>query len=560
MPPMGGGHLVHRSVALALVVLAGGLCLAMPFWGDQALFTVYGRQLSEGAVLYRDVFDLKQPGIFAFYAAGGTLFGFTEVGIHAFELIYWLAFSAFALAVLRPHFRSGWAVSLVPVFTVGVYYLGARIIDLTQVEILVAFPLLVAWWLIDRGDPRTRWGLSLWAAAGAATAAVVLLKHLYLLIIVAFLVYAALRARRRGVETARTARGVAAFVAALLVPLLVVAIYFGTHGQLERIWWAYFDLAPRARFLDPEPVGHLTTGAGRFLVMHAPVVILAVVGSVRALREGQPRQLDLVVAMTLWIGLGTVALVIQFWGVWHWLLLTVPVGILAALGAEGIVSAARGHPTAHRVPLVLAAGVLGGTGFLIGTEAARMHRWAFVIVAVGIGAAIVTEMRAGRPRLRSASRSTLAAALAVSAGLAMVTPVNKVWTLMAHDLGTTTEAREAIRAAMYDSYRAADEDLDTLGSREGEPGSLYVFGDPVLLLRADRPQPVPIHGWGPEKLDGRAWGELHRDLREAAPSHIVVSAFAEAVISRRYPQLLSFLESEYDPTFVGSTGVWHTRR
>ena len=103
-------------------------------WGDQALFAVYARELTRGAVLYRDLFDLKPPGIFLFYAAGGLLFGFTEVGIHLFELLYWLAFSAFAIVALRPYFRTHWAAPLVPVFTVVVYYLRADTLDLTEVE------------------------------------------------------------------------------------------------------------------------------------------------------------------------------------------------------------------------------------------------------------------------------------------------------------------------------------------------------------------------------------------------------------------------------------------
>ena len=61
---------VLDAAAAALVVFTGALCLALPFWGDQALFTVYARQLAEGAVLYRDIFDVKQPGIFLFYLFG----------------------------------------------------------------------------------------------------------------------------------------------------------------------------------------------------------------------------------------------------------------------------------------------------------------------------------------------------------------------------------------------------------------------------------------------------------------------------------------------------------
>lgn len=132
------------------MVLTGVLCLALPFWGDQALFTVYARQLAGGAVPYPDIFDVKQPGIFVFYLLGASLFGYTEVGIDLFKLLYWLGFSLFALAALRPYFSTRWGRSLVPVFTVAVYYLHAGLLDLTQIEILVGFPILVAWSMLVR--------------------------------------------------------------------------------------------------------------------------------------------------------------------------------------------------------------------------------------------------------------------------------------------------------------------------------------------------------------------------------------------------------------------------
>jgi hypothetical protein len=113
------------------------------------------------------------------------IFGFTEMGIHLLELVYWLGFSIFAVTALRPYFKTPWAAPLVAVFTVVVYYLYAGVIDLTQLEILVAFPLLLAWWLIDRAHPNTGQGLDS-TVAGLMAAAVVLLKHLYLLIVLAF--------------------------------------------------------------------------------------------------------------------------------------------------------------------------------------------------------------------------------------------------------------------------------------------------------------------------------------------------------------------------------------
>ena len=59
---------------LAAVILVGLIHLPYPFDGDQALFTTGASKIYRGATLYRDFWDLKQPGIFGFYLLGGVLF------------------------------------------------------------------------------------------------------------------------------------------------------------------------------------------------------------------------------------------------------------------------------------------------------------------------------------------------------------------------------------------------------------------------------------------------------------------------------------------------------
>ena len=93
-------------LALAAVLLLGLLHLPHPLGGDQALFLVGAQRLHEGALLYRDFWDVKQPAIFLFYLLGGDLFGFHEVGIHAFELLYMLALSVVLQRTLRGYFHS----------------------------------------------------------------------------------------------------------------------------------------------------------------------------------------------------------------------------------------------------------------------------------------------------------------------------------------------------------------------------------------------------------------------------------------------------------------------
>jgi hypothetical protein len=57
--------------ALAMVVVLGGLKVYTPLDGDQALFLYTAQSIDAGGVLYVDVWDLKQPGIFWFYGAAG---------------------------------------------------------------------------------------------------------------------------------------------------------------------------------------------------------------------------------------------------------------------------------------------------------------------------------------------------------------------------------------------------------------------------------------------------------------------------------------------------------
>jgi hypothetical protein len=550
-----------NALALSLVVLAGGLCLPMPFWGDQAMFTVFARELTQGAVLYRDLFDIKQPGIFVFYALGGLLFGFNEIGIRLFELVYWLAFSVFALVTLPPYFTTRWGAALVPVFTIVVYYLYAGLLDLTQVEILVAFPLLVAWWLIDQADPGTRAGLRRHATAGLAAAAVVLLKHLYLLIILAFLGYAGLRSVRRGFPIADIKRSLAVFLLTLVVPLLIVGAYFAAHGQLERIWWAYFEMAPASQLMRPRHYDYLIAGARRFMIGHAPFLILAGLGCVYVMRLRARPHLDLVVGMVLWGALGAVAVIfLQGWNEYKWPLFTIPLGILAVVGIEALGAMAGSFGRKPRL-LVLAAGAaIGILTFVVGKPVPQLQTRLLLSVIIGACAGVAAELRAMSPRPHRVMLLALAAALAVSIGLAAIGPVNKIRTLMAYDFALTAAGRTAFQRSWNLSYLAADKDLEVLRSGNPLPGPFHVFGDQVLLLRANRRLAVPIPGWGPWFLDDRAWQELNSDLRSTLPPYIIVGADLESYIRGRSPAIMDLIASRYNVAFVGESGTWYVRR
>jgi hypothetical protein len=546
------------ALALGLVLLAGGICLAMPFSSDQAIFTVHARQLTRGALLYRDIFEFRQPGIFIFYAVSGQLFGFTEVGIHLFELIYWLVFSIFALVALRPYFTAAWAAPLVPIFTVVAYYCHAGVFDLTQIETLVAFPILVAWWLIDRADPGTRDGLRRYAVAGLVTAVVVLVKYLYLLIVLAFLGYAARRALQRRVPIADVRRCVGAFVITLIVPLLVVVAYFAAYGQLGRIWWIYFEFVPNSQLVGNKSLSDLKFGARHFMIGHAPFLILAVVACVHAFSHRIRLQWDLVAGMLLWGASGSIAFVVQGWWNYKWFLFTVPLGILATVGAEVLVAMPASLEKRTRLGGVVAGVALAVWGFVVGAPAPQIQTRLLLSVVIGACAGIGTVLLTG-PRARRWSVQVLVAALAVSVGLTAIGPIHKFRVLKGHDFALTDEARASFQRSWNGTYDAVDRGLARFGARL-LPGPLHVFADPVILFRANRAPAIPFLGHDPHSYDRRAWREMDRDLRSTLPPNIIVDGYHEAIIRDRAPAIMELIESRYKIAFVGASGTCYVLR
>ena len=547
------------ALVISLVLLAGALCLTMPFSGDQAAFTVYGRELTRGAVLYRDVFDIKQPGIFWFYSVGGWLFGFTEVGIHLFELAYWAAFSLFAAVALRPYFATRWAAPLVPVFTVVVYYLYAGLLDLTQVESVVAFPLLLAWWFLDRADARTRSDLRMYAAAGLSAATVMLFKHVYVLVVLAFLTHVVIRARREGVDTRDLRRSIGAFFVALVVPILGVIAYFAAYGQLGRLWWATFELGPAAQVTTERPLSYLTFGVRRFLIGYGPVVVLAVLGLAQTFRKRDRPRLNLVSGMTLWCAVGGTAFILQGWFEHKWVLFTVPLGILAVAGVESLVTQARKIDVGPRSLALGAAVILAILGFLVGAPAAKVQTRLLLSVVIGCGAAAASALITARRRLHRFGFHVLLASLGVSIGLLGIVPSEKIGQLARHDFALTTEARAGLRRTLSPFYEAADRDLVVIGA-DLPPGPLHVIGSSVLQLRADRPPADPFLALRPEFFDDEAWRELDAILRSDPSRFIVVDWYLSGVIEDRRPAIMELIRSRYEVAFVGASGTWYERR
>ncbi len=144
------------GLAATIPIGLGRLCTALG--GDQSLFLYGAKALSDGAALYVDFWDNKQPGIYWFYLAAGRSLGFTEIGLHLFELVWLLSAAALLSRAVQLRLRTPWLAALVPLTTVGAYYAAAGAEHMTQVEVLLSLPLALCFWAVSRdsGPPRAR--------------------------------------------------------------------------------------------------------------------------------------------------------------------------------------------------------------------------------------------------------------------------------------------------------------------------------------------------------------------------------------------------------------------
>ena len=321
------------AVSTLLSILASVLIIAYPFTGDQALFATFARMMSEGADLYREVWDVKQPGIFWFFGVAGAVFGFHEIGVHVAEAVYWMVASALIAVGLQAHVERKWIAGLFPVVSMGWYFVVASVKDLTQIEALMS-PLIVgvALLLADRNGrlpsaPRI-------VAAGVLAGVVFAFKFLAVLIPAGLMAATAIIWIRNG-RLGSVVRGLilplSAGFALILIPF-VAWVFWNDLGEIVRFTW--FEYPPKMLGVESRPPQRLVDGTVLFLTRYAALLVLAVVGLVIRGR----RRSDLALLLWLSVLLGGLVVVLQLW--WSYLLFVVaaPAAGLAVLGADALFS------------------------------------------------------------------------------------------------------------------------------------------------------------------------------------------------------------------------------
>ncbi len=165
--------------ALIALLLLGAICFlefsTLSFPDDAlnpATYRYIARAMLQGQLLYRDVFDVKAPGIFAAYGLSHLLWGDDPVSVRIFEGI-WQMLTVFlifqiALLVFQRHF-AGWAA-------VAIYLIHSfdRRNAPIEPDYFVSLPLAAATYAALRAYRKDH--AALWLLAGFAVGLTALIK------------------------------------------------------------------------------------------------------------------------------------------------------------------------------------------------------------------------------------------------------------------------------------------------------------------------------------------------------------------------------------------------
>jgi hypothetical protein len=480
----------------------GALTWPLGFGTDQALFSYGGRLLRQGATLYLDFWDIKQPGPYWFYAVAEGLFGPGWQGV-CIAYALWLGFASLvgAAILLRCRQRSA-AWVLVPLFTVAIAVLRADRQFPAQVEGLVPLPLLGIVWLGLAETGTTSNGWVRWLAAGVLAGVVAVFKLALLPLAVAlFGVGLGWRAMRGELQWRTGALAVLCFSASLLAVAAVVAMHFWARGAWTEFVWTTFRYP--ALLLEEFEVPPLSRPLSslRWLVIASGLLIPAALRGlwlgVRSWRGDRDVLGQSIAAFAVWFLVATVLIVLQkgSWWRYHMLLLLWPLGMLAAIGLIGV---------QLRSPR--------------GTE--RISWW------------------------RSGAATAAALALAIhTVHFGWKFGWSQSWPMMPKDRAALEEAASIARQIVP------------------RCGTIYVFGDTNIMLISGLRMALPTHGvfWGAYLRSQKA--RLTEELAAAQPDLVYLDQDTGRDLAQPATDLLPWLHREYLPRpSDGAGGVWWERR
>jgi len=511
----------------ALGVLAGicAVSLWFPSDADEAFFELGARRLNAGAVYYRDLWDIKQPGIYWFYQLGDLL-GLGGMGARVLELVLVMVCGLLVWRTTRSWDLHPWARIAAPGLVLGTYLLLSHRSGIGQIEglsnLLVVIMVAACWPAVPgrRGLPRSAWR---WFLAGLAAGALCVLKQIYLPLAAVLLLGALIDTRVRIGARVRLAL---AAIGGAFVPLLLTVGYLAWNDALRLAWVTAFRipaLTLGATVMGDDRTRHLELVIG----LAGLVLPLAAIGLLGARRRGTVvREATMVLAAAV----GLVLAIPQYPTPYRLLVLVAPLGFVAVAGLSSVFGWADRR--ADRYPdryVERSAGRSAGRRAAAGGAPRRPVRYR--VAALAVMAVLLL------PMLRGPQRLLFAAGQVPSWGLGQ-------------------DARLS-RDLVLTSQQVLQQDAQLVAGRVTPGAPIYVIGDPRIYQLLQARQAIEVSGWAVSLMPAPVWKERDRELVRSRPALIYVESSAIEGLATSSPGLSAMLQRSYRVIARGAGGVWY---
>lgn len=478
---------------------------------------IYAKAIDGGAVLYRDIWDIKQPAIFVFYLLGGKLFGFTETGIHLFEIIYWLSFGILLIVGLKKYFRNPLFAVLTPLFTVGIYYAVSGSLHLTQAEALAGFPIFLSLWFclkfLENPDRKFYMFLS-----GLFGGIVLTFKLLFLPIVFAFWLFLFVFFLFPFGQNAKRILISGAFAfSGLLIPIALVIIYFARNDALADLYYTTFVYPSNAvieitKMQDRKE--HLIGGLVWFFKSYFPAVTLTFVFllfNIKSLlrKKNLTAQSEkfLFAGSFLWFFAGFAVILIQrlSWWEYHYSLLMIPTGILAVKGVENLFEK------------------------------------------------IKTDLKIRQKILAQIILIVVIALLFIPAGRRLAHKIRQSGEVEIIEIGNR---QFKVTGDAAPDYKSISADTAFLAAENPKP-PIFVVSNPLYYYLSDTLPSFASNGAMTDMFTRLEWQRLDREMTEKPPKYVFIEPQWSKLIAEENPFFIDFLREKYSVYSTGDRGSFY---
>ncbi len=490
--------------SLVVVILLGLIHLNDPFTGDQAFFILFGQMMDEGFIPYKDIWDVKQPGIYLFYYAAGKVAGFSEWGVHFFELIYWALFAVYGVWILKKLevFKNPKVAWFFPLLTVGVYYAIMNPHKFTQVEGLVGFPLFVSMTLPFYALEKGKNVFLIQLPAGLFFSVVLFYKLAFLPVLGLYAIYlthSALPSFQFSWKKVLQYVWLPIILGNVILPTWFM-LYVLSNDILSLVQNTYFEIPfTIIQEVNQKDFSVFLKATLKAMVIFGPLGLMAFAGLLHLNKKNK----ELIGSMILWCLTGMWVVYMQKFSYWDYqfLLFLVPLGTLATIGLDF---------------------------FLDRYNQGRWRYFFFVAVL------------------------TMAAAYGWFAG-------KKIPPLVKYKMAIGNENQIEFHNYHNPAYSRIQQEVAFLKSPESIPGPIYVGGNPLYYHLSGRFQGAAIIGWSFELLTTELWSELADQLDEGNVPYIFLEiGYTDPRFLEERPALSDLLRNKYRLMRSSEEGNWYT--